>query len=76
MVLATEGLVLAGLTLTLTSAQETAVSIVPTSSPPAVVVTRYDELSSKAPISGRVPASSPAAREPPRAGRWSGWSGR
>ncbi len=60
---------LAELTLTLTLAQETAVSIVPTSGPPAVVVTRYDELSSKAPISGTVPASSPAG--PRTAPRWS-----
>ena len=67
---------LAGLTFTLTLAHATAVVIVPTSGPTDVVVTRYDELASYAPMSGLAPASRPAV--PRRAPRWSvvGPSGR
>ncbi len=60
---------LAGLTFTLMLAQATAAVIVPTSGPRVVVVTRYDELASNAPMLGLAPASRPAV--PRRGPRWS-----
>ena len=60
---------LAGLLLVLTLAQPTAVRRVPTSLESAAVVTRYDELASKAPMSSASPAFRPAG--PRIAPRWS-----